>query len=178
MRAENICCITTLWVFIWGCNPITPVAHTGGEEQIGDFRVKWRTVDTYEDRVTEGLTPLVFIFSSNVPQPDNGVTEDDWIKEAARLGMSVEMTKSTIHGGSAYKGPDGNLRTCTISAIQRGLCGRKLGLSIDQRTSMAKTLLDSSDKCQWVGFDARYNALASVQAGAEQFTLHVPAKCI
>ena len=162
---------------IAGCGSSGHGAKLGGNAVSGNYNVKWGAFPQMQARVSKGLTPLFFSFSAMDPVDSNGVTQADWERRAARTGMSVSDLKAVVFGGSAYKGPDGELRVCTISAIQRGLCGKKLGLSVEQRAEIAKSIIDQSSVCRWVGFDPGYNRLTSYQLGAEEFTLHVAADC-
>lgn len=148
-----------------------------GEAQVDKFSVTWGAIPVFKDRVPKGTTPLIFTFTSLSPASNNGVTEQDWLRESEKTGMSVSDLKSVVYGGSAYKGPNGDLRVCTIHAIQQGFCGEKLGLSVAKRAEYARRALKQNSRCQWIGFDPSYNALASHMAGAETFTLHVAAKC-
>ncbi len=149
----------------------------GGDAKIDNYSVRWSAVPALRNRVPQGQTPLIFQFSSLGPSSGNGVTEQDWEREAKKRGMSVGDVKSVLFGGSAYKGPDGELRVCTISAIQRGLCGQSLGLSIAERAAYAQRILAQNSKCRWTGFDPNYHALTAFNLGAEDFTLHVAAEC-
>ncbi|MBM1310567.1 hypothetical protein JQT66_10345 [Sulfitobacter mediterraneus] len=149
----------------------------GGDAKVDNYSVRWSAVPALQNRVQQGQTPLVFQFSSLGPSSSNGVTEQDWEREAKKRGMGVSDVKSVLFGGSAYKGPDGELRVCTISAIQRGLCGKKLGLSIAKRAEYAQRILAQNGKCRWTGFDPNYHARTAFSLGAEDFTLHVAAEC-
>lgn len=148
-----------------------------GKAQIDGYSVSWGAISALKDRVPQGLTPLMFRYSSLGGAPSNGVTQQDWEREAQKWGMGVSDLKSTVFGGSAYKGPDGALRVCTISAIQRGLCGKKLGLSVARRVAYAERIITQSGQCRWVGFDPSYNARTARSLGAEDFSLHVAADC-
>jgi hypothetical protein len=130
----------------------------------------------FEKHVPKGLTPLVFSFSSTRPADNNGVTEADWERTAAKFGMGVSDTKSSF-GGAAYKGPDGDLRICTVIAIRKGFCGKSRGLSEEKRVAFAQKALGGSLQCRWVGFDAGYNRAASRLMGAEEYILNVAADC-
>ena len=162
---------------IAGCGPSGHGSKPGGNAVSGNYSVKWGAFRQMQSRVPKGLTPLFFSFNATGATDANGVTQADWERRAARSGMSVSDLKTVVFGGSAYKGPDGELRVCTISAIQRGLCGKKLGLSVEQRAEIAKSIINQSSVCRWVGFDPGYNRLTSYQLGAEDFTLHVAVDC-
>lgn len=147
-----------------------------GEAQIGSFDVKWDRLPFAADRVPSGQTPLLFRFSALNPSAGNGVTEADWEQEAKRRGIAVHHLKAAI-GSDAFKGANGNLQTCTILTIQRGLCGKKLGLSLSKRIQMAKTALAAQGKCKWTGFDPAYHGPLAYILGAEDYTLHIAAVC-
>lgn len=165
-------------LLIAGCSssPNRGASKFSGVAKSGTYSVKWNVLPVMKSKVPKGLTPLMFNFSSLIPAPSNGVTQQDWEREAARSDMHVDDFK-TLYGGAAYYGSDGILRSCIILAIQAGHCGRRLGLSIEQRTRMAEQILASSSQCRWVGFDPQYHQMVSYQLGAEDYFLHVPADC-
>jgi len=125
--------------------------------------------------VAKGLTPLIFIFVDTRPLP-NGLTEKEWEIEANKRGLDVETTKR-VFGPASYKGPNGQLRRCTILAARKGECKTNPAPSLDKRIDMAKRVLAQDPTCEWVGFDRAYNDRTAYTFGAEEFTLHVAAKC-
>lgn len=147
-----------------------------GQTVIGEFQVKWDYLPILKDKVAEKLTPLIFTYSSDAPKYNNGISNQDWINEAERLGTDVSTAK-VIYGNDAYIGENGKFAICTIGAIQNGLCGKKLGLSIEQRADMAMQMLDESAVCDWIGFDNDHHTLHAYKFGASEFTLHVIANC-
>lgn len=144
--------------------------------QFGPYLVRFIPIPALKERVPDGLTPLMFTFSWADPNTNTGITEADWEREAARAGLTVELLKR-VHGEDFYKGPDGSLRKCTYFAKSKGLCGKPLGLSISQRSDLAKKLLARSTACNWVGFDQAYHTRAAYNLGAQDDTLHVAAAC-
>lgn len=163
-------------VLISGCGTTRKQSLFSGQDNVGDFEVSWDHVPVFDERVADGLTPLIFNFFSTLPENKTRLSETEWAEVASELGWQVSITK-VAYGKDAYFGPDGKLRKCTIFAVQKGLCGQKLGLSIEQRVQMAKQLLETSEECEWVSFDGAYHARAAFDLGAQDFTLHVPAKC-
>ena len=176
-RTPYLCLI--LATLVAGCETSASriLSALGGETRYGKYDVKWDAIPALQNRVPDGLTPLIFIFSSTDPADSNGVTQADWERRAAQSGMTVSDLKNVVFGGEVYKGPDGELRVCTIAAIQKGLCGKKLGLSVGQRAKMAETILGQSTACRWVRFDPAYHRAAATNLGAQDFTLHVAADC-
>lgn len=156
------------------CTSSTPSRKISGEAIVGKYRVIWGPFRKTKEN--SGQTPLIFSFLPTGVPPSNGVTEGDWEKEAARLGTSVNTAK-ILHGNSVYKGPDGALRTCTISAIEDGFCGIKTNLSVSQKAEIAKNMLNRSLACKWVGFDPLYNKRLSNSLGGASLMLHVRADC-
>ncbi len=165
-------------IFLTACVSSTgnDVSRAGGEATLGGFNVRWSPIPALKSRVPTGHTPLIFTFTNLKPTYSKGVTEADWERRAQKTGMAVSDLKNFM-GESAYKGPDGELRVCTYFAIQKGLCGKKLGLSVQKRAAMAQSVLAQSDRCQWIGFDPNYHRLNAHQLGAENATLHVAASC-
>jgi len=147
-----------------------------GGAEFGKYKVVWASLSALQDRAPEGLTPLIFSFSSNDPAANNGVTQEDLQKAADELGMPVGDI-DIVYGKTPYKTADGRLAACTFGAISKGLCGKKLRLSVEQRADMAEKALAQSNECAWVKFDPAYNAANSFQLGAVDFTLHVLASC-
>lgn len=148
----------------------------GGEGIIGDYKVKWSRGPRVETPTNDNLTPLAFVFAWTASAGSNGVTQEDWQREADRFGVSTE-TMRIVLGTTVRKTPDGRLAGCSMSAIEQGLCGRRLALSIDQRATMAQQMVDANAKCSWVGFDPAYNSRVTNMAGAASRTLHVRADC-
>lgn len=180
MRGFTLPGAAALLLLVAGCVAATSPGVTrsaGGTGRIGNYEVRWRSVPSLASQVPAGLTPLMFIYRSLQPAPANGVTERDWERAAAQHGMSVSDVKHAVFGGQAYKGPDGQLRVCTVYAIQKGLCGRRPGLSVSQRAAMAQRLLAAGGNCRWVGLDPRFNARIAGLNGAETFTLYLAADC-
>ncbi|UZD89753.1 hypothetical protein [Cognatishimia activa] len=157
-------------------SPSGSVSKLRGTANVEGYNVSWGALQKSIAKVPNGKTPLIFTFKSLTPTYSKGVTEADWERRAAQTGMAVSDVK-TFLGESAYKGPDGELRVCTIHAIQRGLCGKKLGLSIQKRVDFAKRTLALSDRCEWVGFDTGYHSQTAYRFGAVDETLHVAAVC-
>ncbi len=81
----------------------------------------------------------------------------------------------SFFGGSAYKGPDGELRMCIIAAIQKGFCATSFRLSVVERAKLAERALAADSRCRWLGFDPTYHSMVARTLGAEDFTLHVEA---
>ncbi|MFY0596747.1 MAG: hypothetical protein JXQ85_09975 [Cognatishimia sp.] len=159
------------------------MSSTGGDASklkggatIDGFNVGWGAIPYLASSAPQGHTPLIFTFTSLTSSYGKGVTEADWERRAKKTGMAVSDLKNLM-GESAYKGPDGELRVCTIHAIQRGLCGKKLGLSVQKRADLARRALALSDRCQWVDFNAAYHTQAAYRLGAVDETLHVTAVC-
>ncbi|WP_426034055.1 hypothetical protein [Cypionkella sp. TWP1-2-1b2] len=65
----------------------------------------------------------------------------------------------------------------TIGAIDAGLCGHQLNLSVAQPAAMAPQALAAAQSCHWVGFDPACLARVSNAAGAASHMLHVRADC-
>lgn len=168
---------TLIAVLVSSCATGSKLSPFGGQALVKDVQVRWDHIPALQDQVSEGLTPLVFSFvSKSIQNNDKPISDKDWADEAARLGTDVSVAKS-IYGKSAYIGPDGIFRKCTIAATERGLCGERSGLSVEQRADMAEQLLGVSTACEWAGFDEAYNTLQSTRLGAAEFSLHVAAKC-
>lgn len=150
-------------------------AGSKSEAIVGPYRVTWMKGPELT-RQNDGLTPLMFMFAWASPADGSGVSEADWQREAALQGVDV-YTVRTIMGPEVYNGKNGRLAICTIGAIDEGLCGHQLNLSVAQRAVMAQQALAAAPTCRWVGFDPAYNALVSNAAGAASHTLHVRADC-
>lgn len=157
------------------------------QAKIGSNLVKWAKLDDGNPIVSsynpEGLDALMFIFSSDQPyvsSTTSKITEADWEREAARLGSSVERVKKAILGGGsdAYKSAEGNINTCTIGAIKRGLCDRDPNvLSLEKRQEFAKAALASNGRCRWVRFDPALNSALTAGGGGADYTLYALADC-
>ena len=147
-----------------------------GKALAGDYKVSWGSLGR-SAKSRQGLTPLVFFFTHANPSRPNNISESDWEREAQRLQTSVWTLKNVLLKGEVYKTRNGNLAGCTYMAIQKGYCGKKIGLSVEQRAHIAQSILARHKACQWVGFDPTYNARLSHQAGAANMSLHVQAKC-
>ena len=145
-----------------------------GKETVGDYSVVWGSFRN--TKRPDGLTPLVFTFTYTNTNISSNVTEQDWQREAQRFGVSVATIKQIL-GKEAYKTPDGRLAGCTIVAIDKGDCGRKINLSTAQRTAIAQNILAKNSLCNWVGFDPAYHQKLAYQLGAESHMLHVRANC-
>ena len=145
------------------------------EAIMGPYRVTWMKGPELT-RQQDGLTPLMFMFAWASPAAGSGVTEADWQNEATRQGVDV-FTLRTIMGPEVYKSGAGRLAICTIGAIDAGLCGRQLNLSVAQRAAMAQQALGASQSCRWVGFDPAYHAMVANAAGTASHMLHVRADC-
>jgi len=120
------------------------------------------------------LSLVMFTFSPMLAH--SSVSEAQWAKEAARLGIDVGTAK-VILGPDVDVSRDGNLAMCTMAAIAEGLCGKARTLTVAQRAAAAQSILDQSKRCRWVGFDEGLNVRVSRAAGAEAFTLWVAADC-
>ena len=129
-------------------------------------------------QVPAGLTPLIFTyhFAEAFPR-EPGVTDELLQARADELDMPVSDMVSVIYGRHPYIHPSGQLASCTMAAVEKGWCGKKLGLSIEQRVQIAKQLLDMTEECRWVGFDPAYNRRASRSLGAEASILNIAADC-
>ena len=169
----KVCTAIALLALV-GCS--TSSNPGGGNAVFGEYEVKWSALHGMSAGATQGKTPLIFTYSSNQPDANNGVTEADWALRAAESGIGVSDLKS-LFGGSAYKGPDGKLRMCTIAAIQKGYCATNFRLSIAQRVLLAERALAKNAICQWIGFDPSYHHGMARHLGAEGFSLHVLADC-
>ncbi len=147
-----------------------------GQAIAGGYKVSWGSLGR-SGQAQRGLTPLAFFFIHANPSRSSNITESDWQREAQRLQTSVWTLKNVILKGNVYKTKNGNLAGCTYGAIQKGLCGKKLGLSVEQRAQIAQSVLARHKACRWVGFDPAYHARLSRQAGAANMSLHIQAKC-
>ncbi|MEM8577277.1 MAG: hypothetical protein AAGF60_05460 [Pseudomonadota bacterium] len=144
--------------------------------QIDGQTVNYGPVPAASASVPDGLTPLLFTFSQTERRRRNGVTDAEFAQEAARRGISVE-TLSISMADDPYIGPDGQMRVCTIRAIQRGLCRGPKPLSVAERVRIAERVLEGDPNCTWAGFDPAYNRQMSRSAGAAQYTLWLAAAC-
>ena len=150
---------------------------SGGKSEaiVGPYRVTWMKGPELT-RQNDGLTPLMFMFAWASPAGGSRVTQADWQREATLQGVDV-YTLRTIMGPEVYNTANGRLAICTIGAIDQGLCGHQLNLSVAQRAAMAQQALGAAQTCRWVGFDPAYNARVSNAAGAASHMLHVRADC-
>jgi hypothetical protein len=166
--------LVALIMALTACAPSGTSKGIKGNAIVGDYNVNW--VELGQSR-SGNLTPLIFFFSWANPSQNNNITKADWDREAARLNVDLYTLRKVMLKGEVYKTKQGNLAGCTYMAIEKGLCGRKLGLSVAERASIAQDLLSRDASCKWVGFDAAYNASMSRRAGADNMSLHVKADC-
>ncbi|MDD9731994.1 hypothetical protein PVW46_18975 [Mameliella sp. AT18] len=146
-----------------------------GQAELGEYSISWRQMRS--DSGPREATPLFFVFGWNdaVKAKLGYAKEADFEREAKILGVSVQLVKS-LNGREAYVNRNGRVAQCTYIAIQNGLCGKRLNLSVSQRAALARKALEQHDRCRWIGFDPAYNAQRSV-AGAQDATLWVKADC-
>jgi hypothetical protein len=156
-----------------GCGSSSGPGTLNGEQKkqakYGDYLVTWVPFNMYSHSVPKHLTPLFFTFSWHDPSIASGMTEEGWKRLSELRKTTVEVAKHVFRGH--YYDASGQLRVC------KGECGKKLNLSIAERTEMAKRVLATDSACQWVGFDPNYHNLTAYNLGAEHATLHVAADC-
>ena len=160
---------------------------TRGSTVIGDYKVGWFPVTGKTIPVPATSWPsesnpthlaFSFTFADNSSLKNPGVTEADWEREAKLIGATVAHVKEISFSGSrVYKQSNGRLAPCTFWAIDRGLCGKKMNLSVSQRVALAQKALATSPKCRWVKFDPSFNSIYSNALGAASYSLHVRADC-
>jgi hypothetical protein len=151
--------------------------QASGRATLGGAPVTWSTASAKLARsigVEAPLSLVMFTFSPMVA--GNSVSEEQWAKEAGRQGTDIATIK-LILGPDVYVTKEGDLASCTMVAIDEGLCGKARTLTVAQRAAAAQSILEQSRRCRWIGFDEGLNATASRAAGAEAFTLWVAADC-
>lgn len=154
-----------------------PSRGPSGYATIGDYDIKWARGPEPLTAASDKLTPLMFLFFWAEPTGGTGVTEADWEQLALETDITVYILKKFFYVGEVYKTADGRIASCTQIAIGKGLCGRKLDLSVAQRAAMARRLIEANDDCSWVGLDTNYNTIQSYRAGAASASLHLRADC-
>lgn len=150
--------------------------HAGGrrgQATVGDYRVGWGTMPR---PAGERADVLLFTFVWKDPVPSRGVSEADWAFEAQRQGTDV-YTLKTIMGREVYRPARGGVAICTVSAIAKGLCGRKLGLSETKRAEIAASVLRVDGRCTAAPFDPAFNRRMSNAAGGVDQIVVLRAQC-
>lgn len=150
--------------------------HAGGrrgQASVGDYLVSWITMPR---PAGERADVLLFTFVWKDPVPSRGGSEADWAFEAQRQGTDV-YTLKTIMGREVYRPARGGVAICTVSAIAKGLCGRKLGLSETKRAEIAASVLRVDGRCTAAPFDPAFNRRMSNAAGGVDQIVVLRAKC-
>jgi hypothetical protein len=162
---------------LWQSGPVGAEVQRSGKARLGDMPVAWSTLKTRIARSEGVAAPLsLILFTFSPMTKGSSVSEGQWAKEAARLGIDVATTKMIL-GTSVYVTRDGNLASCTMGAIQKGLCGTAQRLSVAERVQAAKSILEQSGACRWSGFDEALHSRLAYQNGAADHTLWVAADC-
>ncbi len=169
------------WIsLLIACLAATPVlaeTKASGKAMAGDTAVSWVAMNSKIARSAGVARPLSLILFSFDPQARGAsVGEAAWAAEAARHGVSVATLKQIL-GPSVYVTREGRLASCTMGAIEKGLCGDHNSLSVESRAKIAKAVLDQSGKCRWTGFDAGLHSRLAQQNGAASATRWVAADC-
>lgn len=144
-----------------------------GQATVGDYLVGWLTMPR---PAGERADVLLFTFVWKDPVPSRGVSEADWAFEAQRQGTDV-FTLKQIMGREVYRPARGGVAICTASAVAKGLCGRKLGLSEAKRAEIAASVLRVDGRCTAAPFDPAFNRRMSNAAGAVDQIVVLRAKC-
>lgn len=144
-----------------------------GQAVVGKYAVGWGELGKQPAR---GPKTLLFFFAWKDPTVSGGVSEADWQKEAARQKMSVADLKS-IMGSDVYRSARGGVAICTMGAVKKGLCGKKLGLSEKARAEMAAAVLAKDGRCASTGFDPVYHRQVGAALGAIDDILVLRAEC-
>lgn len=148
-----------------------------GRATVGGAPVSWGAVSDDLAGSLSVVAPLSLIMFTFPPQVASAaVTEEQWAREAARQGTDVRTIKMIL-GPSVWVDADGNLASCTMSAIESGRCGAVKVLSIESRAAAAQSILEQTGQCRWMGFDPALNDRATSMAGAASATLWVAADC-
>lgn len=162
---------------IAACDTPSGAGASRNQAVIGAYNVQWMQGPELGLSPGDTLTPLMFIFSVAGAGAASNVSESDWQREASLLGTDVFTLKNVILAGPVYLAANGRVASCTEAAINQGLCGPQLNLSVPERAAMAAQALAAGGGCRWVGFDPVYNQAVSNNAGAASQTLHVRADC-
>lgn len=144
-----------------------------GQAVVGKYAVAW---GEFGKQPAGGSKTLLFFFAWKDPSVGTGVSEADWQKEAARQKVSVADLKSAL-GGDVYRPAGGGVAICTMNAVKKGLCGKKLGLSEKARAEMAAAVLAKDGRCATSGFDAAYHRQMGAALGALDNILVLRATC-
>jgi hypothetical protein len=161
----------------WQSGPALAEAKISGRASLGNMPVSWSSVGARTARQMGVAAPATLIMFSFSPMTTGtSVSEAQWAKEAARLGVDV-ATATHLLGSSVYVTKAGNLASCTMGAIEKGFCGRPTTLSVTQRAAAAKSIVEQTGRCTWTGFDEGLNARLASELGAGDHTLWVAADC-
>jgi hypothetical protein len=148
-----------------------------GKAMLGGMPVSWSTLKTRTARAEGVAAPLSLILFTFAPLTKGpSVSAAQWAKEAARLGIDVATAKMIL-GSSVYVTRAGNLASCTMGAIEQGLCGKVQTLSVARRVEAARSILEQSGKCRWSGFDEALHERLAYRNGAGDHVLWVAADC-
>ncbi len=144
-----------------------------GQAAVGAFQVGW---GEYGKQPKGPEKTLLFVFSHKDPSVASGVSEADWAQEAKRQMVDVATLKSVL-GRDVYRPAQGGVAICTMGAVKKGLCGKKLGLSERARAEMAGAILAKDGRCAAQGFDAAYHRAMAQALGAVDNILVLRATC-
>lgn len=157
--------------------PVMTEARTSGRAKLGGQDVAWSTVDKSIAKSAGVERPLsLILFNFPMQLATKPVSEAQWEKEAKRQGVDVSTLKVML-GTSVYVTKNGTLASCTMNAISKGLCGKARTLPLESRVEAARSILEQSGKCKWVGFDTNVHKTMATLTGAEEVTLWVAADC-
>jgi len=162
---------------LWQAGPVGAEVQRSGKARLGDMPVAWSTLKARTARAEGVVAPLsLILFTFSPMTKGSSVSEAQWAKEAARQGTDVATIKMIL-GSAVYVTREGNLASCTMGAIEKGLCGKARNLSVADRVQTAKSILEQSGTCRWGGFDEALHRRLAYQNGAADHTLWVVADC-